>query len=113
VIHQGDVVWVELPPSFDSSPGFRRPAVIVQGERFNMSRITTAVCVLLTSNLSRADAPGNVLLRMEETSLPKDSVATVSQLLTVDRSRLSPPIGRVPTAALQEILSGIDLVLGR
>lgn len=113
MIHQGEVCWVELPASADSSPGYRRPAVIVQGDDFNRSRINTVVCVMLTSNLAREHAPGNVLLSQEETLLPKDSVANVSQIFTVDRARVSPPIARLSQPSLYAILLGIDLVLGR
>lgn len=113
VISQGDVCWVDLGHPAGSETGYRRPAVIVQGNAFNRSRIATVVCVPLTSNLRRADAPGNVLLSANHTGLPKDSVANVSQIAAVDRARLSEPVGRLPEAKLQSLLSGIDIVLGR
>ena len=58
-----------------SGTGFRRPVLIVQGDSFNASRISTAVVVPLTSNERLAAAPGNVLLPAESTGLPKHSVA--------------------------------------
>ena len=113
MIRQGDVCWANLPASSGSGPGFHRPVVIVQGDEFNRSRISTAVCVALTSNLSRAGAPGNVPLGAGETSLDKDSVANVSRIVTVDRADLSVPIGRLSGQSLTQVLRGIDLVLGR
>ena len=113
MIRQGDVCWLELPPSDDPSPGYRRPAVVVQGDEFNRSRIATVVCVILTSNLNRGEAPGNVVLRSEETSLPKDSVANVSQIVTLDRGRLSQPVGKLSYGRLHSVLRGSDRVLGR
>ena len=86
---------------------------MVQGDSFNRSRIATVICVPLTSNLKRAEAPGNVLLTAGLTGLPKDSVANVSQPVTLDRRVLSEPIGRLPDAKLQLILDGIGVVLGR
>lgn len=77
VISQGEVWWADLPAPVGSGPGFRRPVVVVQGEALNRSRISTVVCVPLTSNLRWADAPGNVLLSARATGLPKDSVANV------------------------------------
>lgn len=71
------------------------------------------VCVPLTSNLRWADAPGNVLLRARSTGLPRDSVANVSQILTIDRAWLSELIGQISTRRLQLLLAGIDIVLGR
>jgi mRNA interferase MazF len=87
--------------------------IVVQGDEFNRSRIATAVCVALTSNRSRAAAPGNVLLEADETSLDKDSVANVSQIVTLDRADLSPPVGRLSGPSLETVLRGIDRVLGR
>ena len=113
VISQGEVWWAELADPVGSEPGFRRPVVIVQGDSFNRSRISTVVCIALTSNLRWADAPGNVLLAAKVTGLPKDSVANVSQIVTLDRRSLVERVGIVPEKMLELILFGIDVVLGR
>ena len=113
MIAQGDVYWADLGRPEGSEPALRRPVVVVQGDAFNHSRIGTAVCVPLTSNLHRADAPGNVLLTADLTGLSKNSVADVSQLVTLDRRTLSEPTGRLPGTKLQLLLAGIDVVLGR
>lgn len=113
VIGQGDVFWASLDEPIGSAAGFRRPVVIVQGDSFNASRISTAVVVPLTSNQRLAAAPGNVLLPAATTGLPKDSVANVSQIVAIDRALLTERVGRVPAVQLERILSGIDLVLGR
>ena len=113
VISQGDVCWASLGEPSGSAPGFRRPVVIVQGDAFNASRISTAVVVPLTSNLRLAAAPGNVMLRSDRTGLPKDSVANVSQPTTVDRVHLDDRVGHLAAADLRQILAGLDLVLGR
>jgi len=113
VISQGDVCWASLDDPVGSSPGFRRPVAVVQGDAFNASRIATVVVVPLTSNARLAAAPGNVLLTAARTGLPKDSVANVSQIVTVDRSLLAERVGRLSAGDLQLVLSGIDLVLGR
>ena len=113
VIAQGEIWWADLPEPAGSGPGFRRPVVIVQGEAFNRSRIATVVCVPLTSNLRWADAPGNVLLSARVTGLPKDSVANVSQIVTLDKALLTEHTGKIPRSKIELILSGIDVVLGR
>jgi mRNA interferase MazF len=113
VISQGEVWWADLGEPQGSEPGFRRPVVVVQGNAFNRSRISTVVCVPLTGNLKWADAPGNVLLTSAVTGLPKDSVANVSQPVTLDRSVLTDLVGRLPESKLELILYGIDVVLGR
>ena len=113
VVSQGDVWWADLGQPIDSSPGFRRPVVVVQGDALNRSRIATVACVPLTSNLRWANAPGNVELTSRITGLPKDSVANVSQLITIDRDLLVECVGKLPQAKLLLILAGIDTVLGR
>ncbi len=113
VIAQGEVWWADLPEPSGSEPGFRRPVVVVQGDAFNRSRLATVVCVPLTSNLRWAEAPGNVLLASKVTGLPRDSVANVSQLVTLDKSSLADRIGKLSRAKLELVLFGIDVVLGR
>ena len=113
VIGQGEVWWADLPEPTGSGPGFRRPVVVVQGDALNRSRLATAVCVPLTSNLRWADAPGNVALAARLTGLPKDSVANVSAIVALDRALLTERVGRLSRAKVELLLAGIDLVLGR
>jgi mRNA interferase MazF len=113
VISRGDVWWADLPDPTGSGPGFRSPIAVVQGDALNRSRIATVVCVPLTSNLKWADAPGNVRLASRLTGLPKECVANVSQIVTLDKSLLAEQVGKLPKSKLELILSGIDVVLGR
>ncbi|HEY8732216.1 MAG TPA: type II toxin-antitoxin system PemK/MazF family toxin [Candidatus Limnocylindria bacterium] len=113
VISQGDVWWADLPEPAGSGPGFRRPVVVVQGDTFNLSALQTVVCVPLTSNIRWADAPGNVLLTARATGLPRDSVANVSQIVTLDRTYLTERVGRLSRSKLELLVGGIELMLGR
>ena len=113
VISQGEVWWADLGEPVGSAPGFRRPVVVVQSDSFNRSRIATVVCVPLTSNLRLAQAPGNVELAAAVTGLAKDSVANVSQPVTLDRSVLTDRVAKLPDGKLELILYGLDVVLGR
>jgi len=113
VIAQGEVFWADLPAPEGSAPGYRRPVVVVQGDAFNRSALRTAVCVTLTSNLRWAEAPGNVLLVARLTGLPRDSVANVSQVVTLDRSVLAERVGKLPRTKVDLVLAGIDTMLGR
>ena len=76
-------------------PGYRRPVLIVQADNFNRSRIQTVLVVVLTSNLRLASAPGNALLPARATGLSKDSVANVSQVITVDKLLLTEEVGQL------------------
>ena len=113
MITQGEIWWADLPDPAGSGPGFRRPVIIVQGDPFNRSKIATALCVPLTSNLKWAEAPGNVHLEARLTGLPKDSVANVSQVVAVDRSLLTERAGKLSRAKTDLVLAGIDVVLDR
>jgi mRNA interferase MazF len=113
VIAQGEVWWADLPVPVGSGPGFRRPVVVIQGDALNRSRISTVICVPLTSNLRWSNAPGNVVLPARLTGLPQESVANVSQLVTLDRDLLTECVGKLPRAKLDLILTGIDVILGR
>ena len=113
VISQGEIWWADLPVPVGSGTGFRRPLVVVQGDALNRSRLATAVCVPLASNLRWADAPGNVLLAASTTGLPQDSVANVSQAIALDRNLLDERAGKLSQAKLELLLSGLDVVLGR
>jgi mRNA interferase MazF len=112
-VFQGEVWWAELGEPRGSKLAFRRPIVVIQGDGLNRSRIATVVCVAMTSNLKWGAAPGNVLLSESATGLSKESVANVSQILTLDKSDLTERAGKLPKAKLELVLSGVDVVLGR
>lgn len=103
--------WADLDEPAGSEPGYRRPVLIVQADAFNRSRLQTTIAVVLTSNLRLIDAPGNVLVPKQASGLPKDSVANVSQLITLDRDFLTERTGKLPTRLLATIDAGLKLVL--
>ena len=109
-MEQGDVYWVELGEPSGSGPGFTRPAVIIQNNVFNHSRINTVVICMLTSRLQRADAPGNVLLEEGEANLPKQSVVNISQIFTVDKADLIEKIGSLSVERVRQIVAGVHLL---
>jgi mRNA interferase MazF len=111
VIQQGDVYWVDLGSPDGSGPGYLHPHVVVQNNLFNRSRIGTVVVCGITSNLKRAEAPGNVLLDESEANLTRRCVVNVSQLFTVDKDELVERIGSLAPERLLEVLAGIDLLL--
>ncbi len=111
-IRQGDIFWVDLGEPGGSEPGFRHPYVVLQNNVFNASRVNTVVLCALTSNVERAKAPGNVLLRKGEGDLPKDSVVKVTQIITVDKSDLVEKIGSLSSTRISQIIEGVKLLLG-
>jgi mRNA interferase MazF len=112
VVERGQVWWADLGEPDGSEPGYKRPILIVQSDAFNRSRVHTVIAVVLSSNARLVDAPGNVLLPVKTTGLPKDSVANVSQVITIDRDFLIELAGRVRGQFLKDVENGLRLVLG-
>jgi mRNA interferase MazF len=108
---RGEIWWADLPAPRGSEPGFRRPVLIIQANSFNQSRMQTVIVAVISSNLRLADAPGNVLLPSKISGLPRDSVANVSQLITLDRSFLTEEVDKLPSRLMAEVDAGLRLVL--
>ena len=111
-MNRGQIWWVELPEPAASEPGYRRPVIIVQSDEFNRSLINTVVVVAITSNLRLADAPGNIKLSRAKTGLDRESVANVSQIVTIDKPLLSEQIGQLDKPTMQQLDEGLAVVLG-
>lgn len=110
-MRRGEIWWAELPEPVESEPGYQRPVLIVQSEDFNRSRIRTVIAVVLTTNLRLAEAPGNVPVSQEDTELPKDSVANVSQMITLDKTFLAERVSRVSDRIMMSVEEGMRTVL--
>jgi mRNA interferase MazF len=108
---RGDVWWADLPDPQGSEPGYRRPLLIVQNDLFNRSRLRTVLAVVLTGNVRLVDAPGNVLVPAKASGLPRDSVANVSQVITIDRHALTERVGRLPETFIDQVANGLRLAL--
>ena len=112
MIRQGEVYWLHFGGVEGSAPAGRRPALVVQHDRFNRSAISTTVVAAVTSNLRLGAMPGNVRLRQGEGGLPRASVVNVSQIRTIDRARLGDRVGILGPARMRDVLGGLALVLG-
>jgi mRNA interferase MazF len=110
-MNRGEIWWASLPEPTGSEPGYRRPVLLVQSDQFNSSNINTVIGAALTSNLSLARAPGNVLLSSRISGLPKDSVVNVSQLVTMDRRFLTEKVHALNQHTMSQIDDGLRLVL--
>jgi mRNA interferase MazF len=110
-MQRGEIWWAELPDPAGSAPGYRRPVVVIQANRFTRTRIKTVMVLILTSFTDLAAAPGNALIRKQDSSLSMDSVANVTQVYTVDRSMLVERVGTLPTSLLRVIENGLRIVL--
>lgn len=112
MIRQGEIYWLSFGPAEGSAPAGRRPALVVQHDRFNRSAISTTVVAAITSNLRLGAMPGNVHLRRGEAGLPRASVVNISQMRTIDRARLVDRVGVLGAARTREVLEGLALLFG-
>ncbi|MEP7340615.1 MAG: type II toxin-antitoxin system PemK/MazF family toxin [Acidobacteriota bacterium] len=111
-MQRGDIWWATLPPAIDSGPSGRRPVVVIQDDEFIRSRIRTVIVVIVTSNLRLAQSPGNVHLPGILCGLDRDSVANISQLYTIDKSRLTDYVATLPGSLMNKIEEGLKLIMG-
>ncbi|MDP1857353.1 MAG: type II toxin-antitoxin system PemK/MazF family toxin [Gemmatimonadaceae bacterium] len=110
-IGRGELWWAHLPEPVGSTPGFRRPVLVVQSDTFNRSRVATVTVVALTGNVRLLDAPGNVLIPAHASGLPRDSVANVSQILTVNRDALTERVRSLAPSFMKQVNEGLRFAL--
>lgn len=106
-INRGDIFWIAPDDSRGPAPAYSHPHVVVQDDVFNHSRISTVVVCALTTNLSQGHGPGNVLLAPGEGELPKQSVVIVSQISSLEKSRLGPKIGSLSAERVDQVVAGL------
>ena len=94
----------------DDSIGYAHPHVVIQDDVINHSRIKTVVVCALSTNLTRANTPGNVLLDMGEANLPKQSIVIVSQVTSVDKTQLGDYIGSLSHQRIHQIFAGMRFI---
>ena len=106
-VNQGDLYWIEADGSDGTPSPYSHPHVVVQDDVFNRSRINTVIVCALTTNLGKANEPGNILLELGEGNLPKQSVVVVSQISSVEKARLGQRIGALSRERVAQILDGL------
>ena len=106
-VNRGDIFWIAPDELRGSVPGQAHPHVVIQDDVFNRSRVQTVIVCALTTNLTRAEEPGNVLLESGEGNLPKRSVVVVSQISSVDKNGLGDRVGTLSAERVDQILDGL------
>ena len=109
---RGHICWADLGETRGSRPAQRRPVLVIQADSFNVSRLSTTIAAVITSNTALAAVPGNVFLPAGLSGLPKDSVVNVTALVTLDRTDLDPPAGHLPASLMNDVDRGLRRVLG-
>lgn len=110
-MNRGEIWWADLPEPTGSSPGFRRPVLVIQADNFNKANLHTSIVAIITTNLDLAEMRGNVLLKKNQSDLPKDSVVNVTQLFTIDKILLLEYVGTISERKMEQVDKGLRLVL--
>ena len=105
---KGEIWWANLPEDpYGSEPGKRRPVLIIQSDSFNRSSMNTTICAIITSNLKLARFPANIELEKTISGLEKTSVINFSQIITIDKSRLTEQVSMLPKNYIGKINESI------
>lgn len=108
-ILRGDVVWADLDPTKGQEQSGKRPVLILSHDVFN-ERSGTVIAVALTSQPQKAGFP--LTVELEDPWLPKKSWVKVSQVRTLSTQRLSTKLGRVSHEVVNEIVDGLNEIIG-
>ena len=109
---RGSICWADLGEANGSKPAKRRPVVVIQSDPFNASRLNTTIAAVITSNTAHATMPGNVFLPAAVSGLPKDSVVSVTGLVTLDKADLETATGHLSASLMSDVDRGLRRVLG-
>lgn len=108
---RGDIYYADLSPVRGSEQGGIRPVLIIQNDVGNKHSPTTIIACLTTKCAVKHKLPTHIVLS-KDCGLPKDSMALLEQIRTVDKSRLSNKIGRVSEEDMRRIEKGLLISLG-
>ncbi len=108
-----DIRWVQLPAANGREQRGRRPAVVLQDDRY-AGGLPVVLVVPLTTARAAMRFAGTVLIRpTAENRLAQAPIALVFQLRAIDRRRVETHLGRVGDAVLKEILAELNKLTGR
>lgn len=111
MIERGAIHWTDLGAPIGSRPTGRRPALVVQADSYNSTRLNTVVVLAITSNTGLASRPGNVFLPASMSGLPRDSVINVTAISAIDRFELEDRVGTASFDVMRDVDAGLRLVL--
>ncbi|MGK7920849.1 MAG: type II toxin-antitoxin system PemK/MazF family toxin [Trichodesmium sp.] len=111
LINQGDIFWIELGEPSGSQASYRHPHVVIQNNVFNCSLIKTVVVCNLSSNMKLAGVPGNIILAAGEANLPDQRIVNISQIFTIEKSKLIDKIGTLAPERVDQIIGGVELLI--
>jgi mRNA interferase MazF len=109
-IRRGEIYWVDWNPSRGSEQSGLRPALVIQNDIGNKYSPTTIVAALTTA--VEKSYPFTVKVTAKESGLPKDSTVNLSQIITIDKTRLTEKCGELSEARMAEVNEAIKASVG-
>lgn len=110
-IKRGEIYYADLSPVVGSEQGGIRPVLIVQNDIGNKYSPTVIVAAI-TSQLGKAKLPTHIELPAEQYNLPKNSVALLEQIRTLDKRRLQEKVTTLSLDKMNEVNRALLISLG-
>ena len=108
---RGDIYMADLSPVVGSEQGGVRPVLIIQNDVGN-KYAPTVIVTAITSQLTKAKMPTHVELPSHQSNLPKDSVALLEQVRTLDKRRMKNKITTLSEEKMKEVNRALLISLG-
>lgn len=108
-ILRGEIRWADLNPVKGKEQAGLRPVVILSQDVFN-ERSGTVIAVAVTSRFQHAGFP--LTLKLDSKGLPKNSWVKISQIRTLSTERIGKKIGTASPEELDQIIVGLDEIIG-
>ena len=110
-IRRGEIYYADLSPVVGSEQGGVRPVLILQNDIGNKYSPTVIVSAI-TSQLGKAKLPTHIELPAEKNNLPKNSVALLEQIRTLDKRRLQEKVTTLSAEKMKEVNRALLISLG-
>uniref|UniRef100_A0A7C2JZ20 mRNA interferase n=1 Tax=Schlesneria paludicola TaxID=360056 RepID=A0A7C2JZ20_9PLAN len=108
-ILRGDVLWADLDPTRGHEQAGQWPVVVISHDVFN-DRSGTVIALAITSQQPSAGFP--LTLELAGVRLPKRSWVKISQIRTLSVERLGKRIARVSPELLDQLIQGLNEIVG-
>ncbi|MBI1784023.1 type II toxin-antitoxin system PemK/MazF family toxin [Candidatus Sumerlaeota bacterium] len=108
-ILRGEIRWADLNPARGAEQKGLRPVLILSQNPFNQ-RSGTVIGVALTSQQPKAGFP--LTIKLSSNELPKTSWVKISQIRTLDASRIGARLGRATPAEVTQVIEGLNEIIG-
>jgi mRNA interferase MazF len=108
-ILRGEVRWADLNPVRGREQAGLRPVLILSHDVFN-ERSGTVIAMAITSQSQDAGFP--LSLEIESRRLPKKSWVKISQIRTLSVERIGRRISRLSPEQLDQVIEGLNEIIG-